>query len=68
MCSAKAKPLGLRTKLTLWSSLVLAASLAAGFLWVHFGLRRVLDLNQACFLVRLGEFGEKARKPRKFLE
>jgi heavy metal sensor kinase len=52
MCSAKAKPLGLRTKLTLWSSLVLAASLAAGFLWVHFGLRRVLDARNDAFLER----------------
>jgi len=42
MSFGKSKPLGLRTKLTLWSSLVLAASLAAGFLWVHFGLRSVL--------------------------
>ena len=52
MSSAKSKPLGLRTKLTLWSSLVLAASLAAGFAWVHFGLRRVLDARNDAFLER----------------
>ncbi|HEX3450120.1 MAG TPA: hypothetical protein VHS97_17835, partial [Isosphaeraceae bacterium] len=52
MSSAKTKPLGLRTKLTLWSSLVLAASLAAGFAWVHYGLRRVLDARNDAFLER----------------
>ena len=52
MSSAKTKPLGLRTKLTLWSSLVLAASLAAGFVWVHYGLRRVLDARNDAFLER----------------
>ena len=52
MSSAKTKPLGLRTKLTLWSSLVLAASLATGFAWVHFGLRRVLDARNDAFLER----------------
>jgi heavy metal sensor kinase len=52
MRSAKTKPLGLRTKLTLWSSLVLAASLATGFAWVHFGLRRVLDARNDEFLER----------------
>lgn len=52
MSSAKTKPLGLRTKLTLWSSLVLAASLAAGFAWVHFGLRRILDARNDAFLER----------------
>ena len=52
MSSAKTKPLGLRTKLTLWSSLVLAASLAAGFAWVHYGLRRVLDAKNDAFLER----------------
>src|SRR5262245_25318740 len=50
MSSAKIRPLGLRTKLTLWSSLVLAASLAAGFGWVHFGLRRVLEERNEAFL------------------
>ena len=52
MCSAKIRPLGLRTRLTLWSSLVLAASLAAGFGWVHYGLRRVLDARNDAFLSR----------------
>lgn len=36
----------------LWSSLVLAASLAAGFGWVHHGLRRVLEARNDAFLER----------------
>ena len=52
MSFGKSKPLGLRTKLTLWSSLVLAASLATGFLWVHFGLRSVLAGKNDAFLER----------------
>ena len=52
MSFAKSRPMGLRTKLTLWSSLVLAASLAAGFAWVHYGLRRVLDARNDAFLER----------------
>jgi heavy metal sensor kinase len=52
MSSAKIKPLGLRTQLALWSSFVLAASLVAGFAWVHFGLRRVLDARNDAFLER----------------
>jgi two-component system heavy metal sensor histidine kinase CusS len=52
MYSAKTRPLGLRTKLALWSSLVFAASLAAGFAWVHYGLRRVLDARNDAFLDR----------------
>jgi heavy metal sensor kinase len=52
MCSAKSRPLGLRTRLMIWSSLVLAASLAAGFGWVHFGLRRVLEAKNDAFLER----------------
>jgi signal transduction histidine kinase len=52
MSSAKIKPLGLRTQLALWSSLVLAVSLIAGFAWVHFGLRSVLDARNDAFLER----------------
>jgi two-component system heavy metal sensor histidine kinase CusS len=52
MSSEKARPLGLRVKLTLWTSLVLATSLAAGFAWVHHGLRRVLDEKNDSFLER----------------
>jgi two-component system heavy metal sensor histidine kinase CusS len=52
MSSAKIRPLGLRTRLTVWSSLVLAASLAAGFGWVHYGLRRVLESRNDAFLKR----------------
>jgi heavy metal sensor kinase len=52
MCSARIRPIGLRTRLMLWSSLVLAASLAAGFGWVHHGLRRVLAARNDAFLER----------------
>ena len=52
MFSGKSKPLGLRTRLTLWSSLVLAVSLVAGFGWVHYGLRRVLEARNDAFLSR----------------
>jgi heavy metal sensor kinase len=52
MCFVKTKPLGLRSKLTFWSSVVLAALLAAGFAWVHYGLRRVLDAKNDAFLER----------------
>ncbi|RUL84366.1 sensor histidine kinase [Tautonia sociabilis] len=52
MSSAKSRPLGLRAKLTAWSSLVLGASLAAGFAWVHHGLRSVLEARDDAFLYR----------------
>ena len=52
MFSVRTKPLGLRIKLTLWSSLVLAASLAAGLVWVHYGLQRVLEARNDAFLER----------------
>ena len=52
MFFAPTRPLGLRVKLTLWSSLVLAASLAAGLVWVHYGLRRVLEARNDAFLER----------------
>ncbi|MGP0062204.1 MAG: ATP-binding protein [Isosphaeraceae bacterium] len=52
MSSARSKPLGLRTRLTLWTSLVLAASLVAGFAWVHHGLGRVLEGRNDDFLQR----------------
>src|SRR5262249_26425148 len=52
MSFARTRPLGLRTKLTLWTSLVLAASLGAGFAWVHHGLRRVLEERDDAFLER----------------
>lgn len=52
MSFGRSRPLGLRTKLTLWTSLVLASSLAAGFLWVHFGLRCVLAARNDAFLER----------------
>ncbi len=48
----KSRPLGLRTKLMLWSSLVLATSFAAGFLWVHVGLRSLLAARNDAFLDR----------------
>src|SRR5262245_40852194 len=46
------RPLGLRMKLSLWASLVLAASLGAGFAWVHHGLGRVLEERNDAFLAR----------------
>jgi two-component system heavy metal sensor histidine kinase CusS len=52
MSSARIRPFGLRARLTLWTSLVLAASLAAGFAWVHHGLRRVLESRNDAFLQR----------------
>jgi heavy metal sensor kinase len=52
MSSVRIRPLGLRTRLTLWTSLVLTASLAAGFAWVHHGLRRVLETRNDAFLER----------------
>src|SRR5437660_7008812 len=52
MSFGRSRPLGLRTRLTLWTSLVLAASLAAGFAWVHLGLRRVLEARNDAFLER----------------
>ncbi len=52
MCSARIRPLGLRTRFLLWSTLVLAVSLAAGFAWVHHGLRRVLEAKNEAFLQR----------------
>jgi heavy metal sensor kinase len=52
MFSARSRPLGLRTRLALWTSLTLAASLTAGFAWVHHGLRRVLEAKNDAFLER----------------
>ena len=52
MSSARIRPPGLRTRLTLWSSLVLAASLGAGFAWVHHGLAAVLEARDDAFLER----------------
>jgi heavy metal sensor kinase len=52
MSFARSRPLGLRSKLTLWTSLVLATSLAAAFAWVHHGLRRVLEARNDAFLER----------------
>lgn len=52
MSFASRRPLGLRTRLVLWTSLVLTASLAAGFAWVHFGLRRVLEARNDALLHR----------------
>jgi heavy metal sensor kinase len=36
----------------LWSSVIVAGSLAAGFIWVHFGLRSVLEARNDAFLER----------------
>ena len=52
MSFVRTRPLGLRAKLALWSTLVLAASLAAGFLWVHAGLESVLAAKNDAFLAQ----------------
>jgi heavy metal sensor kinase len=52
MSSARTRPLGLQARLTLWTSLMLALSLGAGFAWVHHGLRRVLQERNDAFLER----------------
>src|SRR4051812_30283374 len=52
MSFGRSKPLGLRTKISLWTSLVLATSLAVVFAWVHHGLRRVLEARNDAFLER----------------
>ncbi len=52
MSSARRRPLGLRTRLMLWWGLVLAGTMAAGFLCVHVGLVRVLESRNDAFLER----------------
>jgi heavy metal sensor kinase len=52
MPSVRYKPLGLRTRLTAWTSLVLVIWLGVGFAWVHFGLRSVLQARDDAFLER----------------
>jgi heavy metal sensor kinase len=56
MSSEKSKllRLGLRARLTLWTTLVLAVSLAAGFAWVHHGLCAVMEAKNDAFLDRKG--------------
>ena len=54
MSSAKSKPLGLQTRLMIWSSVVLAGSFGAGFLWVHHGLKAVLEAKNEASLERKG--------------
>ena len=44
--------LGLRARLMLWTAAMLALSLAAGFAWVHHGLRGVLGSRNDAFLER----------------
>jgi heavy metal sensor kinase len=53
MSSGRIRPLGLRARLTLWTTLVLAASLAAVFAWVHHGLRAVLEARNDAFLEQM---------------
>src|SRR4051812_6413486 len=52
MSSAKNRraSLGLRARLTLWSTAVLATSLVLGYAWVHRGLRAVLMARNDAFL------------------
>src|SRR3954467_9424569 len=56
MSSAKSSAFrpGLRARLMLWTAAVLAMSLAAGFAWVHHGLRAVLEAKNDAFLARKG--------------
>src|SRR4051812_18457214 len=42
--------LGLRSRLALWSTAALGASLGLGFAWVHQGLRAVLMARNDAFL------------------
>ena len=46
--------LGLRARLTLWTTLMLAASLAASFAWVHYELRGLLEAKTDAALEREG--------------
>lgn len=50
---ARIRPLGIRTRLMLWTSLVLALSLAVVFAWVHHGLRSVLEAKSNAFLEQM---------------
>ncbi len=52
MSFARNKGLGLGTRLALWTSVVLAASFAAGFVWVHYGLKAILQARNDAFLER----------------
>ncbi|HUY90117.1 MAG TPA: heavy metal sensor histidine kinase [Pirellulales bacterium] len=52
MCSANRRPWNwsLRTRLTLWTTSTLLASLLAGFAWAHHNLRAVLEARNDAFL------------------
>ena len=69
MSSARSRAFrpGLRAQLMLWTAAVLALSLAAGFAWVHHGLRRVLEAKNDAFLERRGRSWSPspARKARE---
>jgi heavy metal sensor kinase len=59
---SKAIRLGLRARVTLWTTIVLVASLGAGFAWVHHGLRAVLEARDDAFLERkAAELADAAR-------
>ena len=51
---ARIRPPGIGTRLMVWSTAIVAASLAAGFVWVHFGLRSVLEAQNDTFLAQKG--------------
>ncbi len=51
----RARRLGLRARLTLWTSAVLAGALVLGFVWVDHGLRATLQSRNDAFLVRKAE-------------
>ena len=50
MSFGRSRPLGLRTRITAWTALVLATAFAVALLWVHHGLRRVLEARNDAFL------------------
>lgn len=52
MCFGRSRGPGLGTRLALWTSVVLAASFAAGFAWVHHGLDQILQARNDVFLER----------------
>src|SRR6185312_11472772 len=52
---SKAPRLGLRARLTLWTSAVLAGALGFGFAWVHHGLWATLEARNDALLAYKGE-------------
>jgi heavy metal sensor kinase len=53
MSFVRIRPLGIRTRLMIWTSVVLVFSLAVIFAWVHHGLRSVLEAKSDAFLEQM---------------